>query len=275
LQAIVPATSGAGGVTPEGLERLQADFVAAAAQDLLAPVSVLLGYAELLRDDAAGPLNPQQTEFVSQIEDYARMMQGRMDGLLTVARREALPTALNMRPLELPELCAEVVAALAPVARGAGVMLALGRDGGPAQAALDPRWMRQALGLLIERAIQSAPEGERVEVRTYRTDEVLRVEVTTSLAGFPCAMLDKLFGKRPGLTPALLRMNDGAGFGLYAARLLVEAHGGTIGHESGPGQRDVFCIALPAVSERIIPSQVTPEEPATFPQGAPQLRICT
>ncbi|WP_244237076.1 GAF domain-containing sensor histidine kinase [Corallococcus llansteffanensis] len=108
----------------------------------------------------------------------------------------------------------------------------------------DPERLRQVLENLVANALKHCPEGLPVgiDVQSQNRPEGLwvRLAVTDQGPGIPAEQLPTLFerfAKGPGST--------GLGIGLYLARRLAEAHGGTLEVTSKPGDGTRFEIALP------------------------------
>ena len=109
---------------------------------------------------------------------------------------------------------------------------------------VDPQRMRQVLENLLSNARKHSPDGVAVilEVTTETRDDGRWAIVTVRDAG-------------PGIAPELLprlftrfaagRGTTGLGLGLYLARGIVDAHGGTLMAESPPGEGATFRVALP------------------------------
>ncbi len=228
------------------LAGLTADFLADVARELLVPVCSVVGAAEMLRDRLAGPLDGIYGELADQLDLDAARIRGRLETMLAVARLDAGVGRPADAPVDLLEASEEVVAALTPAARAAGVLLAVTRDGGSSIASGDGKRLRHALALLLEQTVARTPAGERVDVRVFRTEDQVRVEIATSVAVHSEAVLDKLLGSPSGLSPAVLRLDDGAGFRVFAARRIVEAHGGALGHECGLGRGSALWLVLPS-----------------------------
>ncbi len=106
--------------------------------------------------------------------------------------------------------------------------------------------LEQVAANLIDNAVKFTPAGGRVEVRVSRGDGVARLEVRDTGPGIPPHELpriwDRLFrGDRS-------RNERGLGLGLSLVRAIVQAHGGTVGVESVPGQGSTFTASFPLAS---------------------------
>jgi NtrC-family two-component system sensor histidine kinase KinB len=98
----------------------------------------------------------------------------------------------------------------------------------------------------VQNALRHTPAGGRVELRASDDGSAVRFEVEDSGSGIAAEHLPRLFERFyrvPG-GPA-----GGAGLGLYIAREIVAAHGGSIGVDSQPGQGSRFWFTLPVAVE--------------------------
>ncbi|RKH11025.1 GAF domain-containing protein [Corallococcus sp. CA047B] len=117
---------------------------------------------------------------------------------------------------------------------------------GPEEKVLiaDPERLRQALENLVANALKHSPQGLPVvlDVRTQQRQEGTwaRISVIDEGPGIPPEQLPTLFerfARGPGST--------GLGIGLFLARRIAEAHGGTLEVSSKPGEGTRFELALP------------------------------
>ena len=112
----------------------------------------------------------------------------------------------------------------------------------PLTTEFDHDRMLQVLANLISNAIKFTPEGGGIRVRGERTGDWLRLTVGDTGVGIPDTMLESVFERFWQVGE-----NDrrGLGLGLYIARYIVQAHGGTIWAESKVGEGSTFCFTLP------------------------------
>ena len=118
---------------------------------------------------------------------------------------------------------------------------------GDATLTADPRRLEQVFLNLIANAVKFTPAGGRVTVGAAVHDGIVDVRVTDTGRGIDPGFLPHVFDRfRQGDAGASRRVG-GLGLGLFIARRLVEAHGGTIAAESeGIGQGATFSVRLPS-----------------------------
>jgi signal transduction histidine kinase len=105
----------------------------------------------------------------------------------------------------------------------------------------DRERLRQVLANLIDNAVKHSPHGVPVEVRAHSLDGHVRVDVADEGPGVHPAdrrLIFEKFGRAGG------GAKPGTGLGLYIARSIAEAHGGTLDVEPTP-RGATFALALP------------------------------
>ena len=144
---------------------------------------------------------------------------------------------LNLYPHRLDAVLAECLDECRPRAAARDVAIAIGEPLG-IELTLDKHKIKQALGNVLDNAIDAAPGGSTVEVMTSAPNGVVQVAVRDHGAGVAPEIRSRLF------TPFCTTKPDGVGVGLALAKELVDAHGGRIEWEqASPGAR--FVITLP------------------------------
>ena len=90
---------------------------------------------------------------------------------------------------------------------------------------------------LLANAVEACGDGGRVRVRCGASDSGVSLQVTDSGPGLAREAVERVFEAGVSAKP------DGMGMGLGICRAIVEAHGGRLWAEPGPGGR--FCLELP------------------------------
>jgi PAS domain S-box-containing protein len=212
-------------------ERLTAlgEMSAGIAHELRNPMAVIAGYLSLLakRQDDAGKtvIRDIQAEIVG--------MNRIISDLLTFARPTSLNrTAVNMR--HLLESCIETVLQ----ARSGGPSLGTVLDISDITASVDEVLMRQALGNLIQNAVEAMPDGGMLTV-TMQADRNLTIIIGDTGPGIPAEHLKKVF------LPFFTTKDKGVGMGLALTHKVVTAHGGRVDIESTVNAGTRFKVILP------------------------------
>jgi signal transduction histidine kinase len=115
-------------------------------------------------------------------------------------------------------------------------------------ACIDLPRMRQVLDNLLSNAVKYSPTNSLVKVRAMREGECWQVEVEDQGPGIPPAERDRLFKDFSRLSAQPTGGERSTGLGLSITRRVIEAHQGSIGVDSVPGQGSTFWFRLPISS---------------------------
>lgn len=224
--------------------RARDDVVAVVSHDLRTPMSVVVMQAEIIQR----LLGDKQDESAQRLRTAAQTIQragGRMatqlDELLDIAKIEAGRFAVapqRMRAIELVQDARDLLSALAQ-AKGIALVVTQADD---LIVRADPERIFQVFSNLIGNAIKFMPGGGRIEMAACQRGAICEFSVSDSGVGIAPDQLARIFDRYWQLKPSIA---GGAGLGLYIAKGIVEAHGGTIRAESevGRGTRFVFWLS--------------------------------
>ncbi len=222
--------------------RVKDEFVALISHDLRTPLTSIMGYLELTLDD--GNLTEQQHGYLDIVNRNADRLLRLVNDLLFVARLEAGQLDLRPADLDLAAVVRQSVAEAEPRAAAGGIELTCEAGEVPAVQA-DRGRMFQLLDNLVSNAIKFTPAGGDVRVSLAPVNGVVRLEVSDTGIGIATAEQTRLFERFFRASTASDRQIPGTGLGLYIARAIVEAHGGSIAVQSEPGEGTSFCVELP------------------------------
>lgn len=217
------------------------DLVAVVSHDLKSPLSVIALAVGALRREL-GTASPLVREL-----DRIDRAQGRVAALTTdlldLATIEAGRFHVEPTPCRAGPVVDDVLAVCGRLAEERGVHLDRTRlEDLPLVADRDR--LIQVLENLVCNAIKFAPEGGAVRVSTAREPHFVRFEIHDEGPGIPSDLLPHLFDRywrSPGA-----RRTPGSGLGLFIAKGVVEAHGGSIWAESVVGRGSTFCFTMPS-----------------------------
>jgi two-component system sensor histidine kinase KdpD len=218
-------------------EQLKVTLLDAVTHDLRTPLtSIKASVTTLLEDDA--PLEDDaRRELLEVIDEETDRLNRAIGGLVEIARIEAGAVEFRRRWTAVEEILDEVGARAARIARDRPVDVT--PPGELPAIRVDGRAVAEALYLLVENAAKYAPRGTPVRVSAHDTGAgEIRFEVDDEGPGVPPELRDRVFEKFfRGPAAAGAPAASGTGMGLAIARGIVEAHGGRIWIEAGPGGR--------------------------------------
>lgn len=215
-------------------------FVANVSHELRTPLTSIIGYLELVLEDA-DELPPGAATALQTVARNSEKLLKLVSDLLTTAADEQ---QVQPVPTDLAALIHSSVELAAPraAAEGVGVAVELPER---LQAMVDPHRMGQVLDNLISNAIKYSPGGH-VSVRAEAGPGGIRIDVADTGIGIAAADLEEVFGKFFRARSSLTNSVTGVGLGLAITKDIVEAHGGTISVVSQLGEGSTFTVTLAA-----------------------------
>jgi len=227
------------------LSALRADFVSLVSHELRTPMAAVIGAARTLQERRQELTLEQREAFLTLIADETSRLAALVGDVLDTSRIEAGTFSYTFVEVDLAELVDEAVA-----------LASIGQDGVRVRASVagtlpavhgDRERLRQVLSNLIDNAVKYSPEGDEVAVSAVAESGAVRVAVADHGRGIPHdqqRVIFEKFGRATGPGPA----KPGTGLGLFIARSIAEAHGGTLDVQSTPDAGATFTLTLPAVT---------------------------
>src|SRR5207253_4849665 len=190
-------------------------------------------------------LTPEQrSSFLELIAGETTRLATLIGDVLDTSRIEAGTFSFRFGDVDLGQLVRDSVATAAlgsdEVALRAEIRDPLPRVRGDAER------LRQVLMNLIDNAIKYSPAGEEIEVRAYTEDGHVRIDVRDRGPGVAREDQRLIFEKFGRVSSGNAR--PGTGLGLFIARSIAEAHGGTLDVSSVPQHGATFTLAIPSKS---------------------------
>ncbi len=231
----------------ERANRHKSEFLAHMSHELRTPLNAILGFADVLREHMAGPLNDEQREYVTDIHASGLHLLALINDVLDLTKIEAGQMALEPTVIDVPEVVAAAAALLRQRCLHQGLTLNIELQPEVGMWYADPRRIKQVLLNLLSNAVKFTPGGGHITVRG-RMDEArgLIIEVQDDGVGIALHDQDMVFEafRQVGQVdhPA---GGEGTGLGLALVRRLVHQHGGEVALISRPGEGSTFAFNIP------------------------------
>jgi len=216
--------------------------------DLRSPLTSVLAGIDALCGAKDGALSATQRQLVEAAKASASWVLTLADSLLDSSRLESGKMPLQVRSLDAKELVVSSWMHVATWAELGDIRLEVDSDGDGLRVAADRDVTMRILVNLFSNAIKHNPPDSSITVRVATSqDGFVAFSVTDQGPGIAPEWADKVFEKF-GHIEARQAGAPGVGLGLHFCRLAVEAQGGRIDLNSGPGVGTTVTFTLPAAS---------------------------
>jgi len=220
--------------------RAKSDFLASVSHDLRTPLNIITGYAQLLHEEAFGPLTPEQSDTLRRILRTAADQLGLINDLLDLARIEQGKVAWTPQPMAVARLIPPLAEMMEALLRNRPVRFeaAVSED---VVARADPERVRQVLVNLLTNAAKFTNEG-CVRLVAALEGEGVCISVEDTGPGIEPELRDRVLEPfARGSSP-----QAGSGLGLAIVARLIQVMQGTIAIDSTPGAGTRIAVRLPA-----------------------------
>lgn len=225
----------------------KSEFLALITHELITPLHVALGFAELIaadRNDQNGPA--QHRDYAGHIAVSARQLLSVVKDMLALVKHDTGKLTINESELSLNELLHRALADARPNHEEAGVRFEIDC---PADLELlgDRFLMTRAFACLFSNAVKFSQSGARCVVAVaVAPDRSIEVKIVDEGIGFDAARLPQLASAFRQNSTGLTRTHQGLGIGIPLAKAVFDLHGAAMTFESAAGRGTSVRIAFPA-----------------------------
>ncbi|GAB3566416.1 sensor histidine kinase [Spelaeicoccus albus] len=218
-------------------------FVLMVSHELRTPITSIIGYLDLLVDEAGGT-NQAIDEYLAVINRGAERVLSLVDDLLLGARLDNGKLQLNPVPTDVAALIASSAESAEP--RAASKNIEIVRRLEPMRpVAVDGARLSQVIDNLLSNAIKYTPAGGRITLSAKTNANNLIIEVADTGIGMTAEETANIFTAFYRAEAAVQRRIDGTGLGLVVSKEIVEQHGGFIAVSSTAGVGSAFRVTIP------------------------------
>jgi signal transduction histidine kinase len=223
------------------LSALRADFVALVSHELKSPMTAVIGSAKTLQERWRELTPEQRNSFLTLIDHETNRLADLVTDVLDTSRIESGQFSYSFRDVDLGELVQESAAAAESGQDEVKIKSLVHRPLPLVRG--DPYRLRQVLTNLLDNAVKYSPAGGEVEVEALAENGRISVEVRDRGPGIASehhALIFEKFGRVSGK-----QAKPGTGLGLFIARSIAEAHGGSLEVRARDGEGTAIALELP------------------------------
>lgn len=209
------------------LDKLKTEFLSLASHQLRSPLTAIKGYSSMVLEGDFGKISAKARDAIDRVFQSTMNLTKIVEDLLNVSKIEQGGMKYEMTQFDLLDVVSDVSKDLEVVAIKKGLQFTFKTDGTqPYTITADKDKIRQVVINLIDNAIKYT-KGGAVSIYIEKHDSTIKFSVTDTGMGVTPEVKVKLFEKFSRGDGA--RMNTGgSGLGLYLAKQIIEAHGGSI-----------------------------------------------
>jgi signal transduction histidine kinase len=236
---------------------LKTEFINTMSHELRSPLNAIIGYTDLLRDEAATATDPDAAsrgETLARVRFYALQLLEMIQATLDVSRLEAGRLPLHNVPVDLAAALTEIRDGVPEYWGKAGVALEWSIPSDLPIVEIDAPKLATVIRNLVHNALKFTERG-RVHVHArvdlahpddggLQADQVV-VTVSDTGVGIPGEQLGVVFEMFRQADGSDSRRHGGVGLGLYIVTRLTQALGGVVRVESRVGEGSTFTVAVP------------------------------
>mgnify|MGYP000256069643 CR=1 FL=1 len=232
----------------EAATQVKSQFLANMSHELRTPLNTIIGYSEILQEDAE---DIGQVSFVAdlhKIQNSSKHLLGLIDAVLDLSRVEAGQTDFYVEEIDVIQLAQEILTSIYPIALGKGNRLIFNNTREFEYLETDCSKLRQCLLNLLSNANKFTDQGEiTLSIKTSHKigKSWIHFTVADTGIGMTPEQLERVFEPFVQADTSVTRRYGGSGLGLTLTKQFVELMRGTLQVESQYGTGTSFTISLP------------------------------
>lgn len=240
----------------DAANRAKSDFLARMTHELRTPLTAVIGYSELLRDEALEIGNAGMLDDLDRIGFAGQHLLAMINDTLDLAKIETGRSSLNEAPVDAQQLALAVLDAVQPLIQknrnrleqslaATGIILT------------DATKLRQVLFNLLSNASKFTADGTvrlDIERQSEKSGDWILFRVSDTGIGVMEEDRERIFRPFVQADDSTTRRHGGTGLGLAVARSFCELMGGTLDVENNAGGGSVFTARIPARDAKTLPS---------------------
>lgn len=237
------------------LDETKDDFISMASHQLRTPLTSIKGYISMVLEGDAGKLNKQQEQMLGQAFFSSQRMVYLIADLLNLSRLKTGKFLIEQSPVNLSDIVEQELQQLKETAASRGHVLDFVKPKDFPTLMLDETKIRQVIMNFTDNAIYYTPNGGHIVVRLIDNPSSVELRVEDNGIGVPKHEQPHLFTKFYRAGNARKARPDGTGLGLFMAKKVIVALGGSLIFDTEEGKGSTFGFSF-AKDKLAVPAHI-------------------
>ncbi len=229
----------------KALDETKDDFISMASHQLRTPLTSVKGYVSMVLEGDVGKITKQQQQMLTQAFDSSQRMVYLISDLLNISRLQSGKFIIERTDCDLAKIIEEEINMVHETAQAREIKIHYEKPGHFPILSIDEIKTRQVIMNFLDNAIYYTLPGGEVNVSIEDKDKTVELKVTDTGIGVPASVAHHLFTKFYRAENAKKARPDGTGLGLFMAKKVVIAQGGSIIFSTKENKGSTFGFSLP------------------------------
>jgi signal transduction histidine kinase len=224
-------------------DKIKNEYVMRITHDIKGHITVIQRCISVLNEKLAGPLNPQQEDFVNRAHKRIQLLNKFISDLLSITNRKLMQKS-EKKYFSIKNSLEEIIKMAENSTQEKNISIINNIDTSVDNIYGEPSSIEEVLSNLIQNAIKYSPAGNNVFINVVDKEENVMIEVIDNGIGIPEHEIPYVFNEFYRASNVKTEIKDGTGLGLAISKHIVEDHGGKIWVESIENFGTTFYLLL-------------------------------
>ena len=229
----------------EVANRAKSEFLANMSHELRTPLNSIIGFSDMLYEQAYGKLTERQLRAIENISQSGKHLLNLINDLLDLSKIEAGKLELDYKDFEIAAKLKMIQNLLSPIADRKNIKIEIDIDSELKRVCADESRFAQIMYNLVDNAIKFSYENSIVKIRARKKEDMVEIIVEDTGIGIKPEDQNKLFKQFSQIGSFSSKIFQGTGLGLSLVKQIVHLHGGYVWFRSNSNKGSTFAFTLP------------------------------
>ncbi len=234
----------------EVANRTKSEFLANMSHELRTPLNSVIGFSDMLHEQAYGELNEKQLRSVENISKSGKHLLNLINNILDISKIEFGKMELDYKNFELATKLNMILNILFPIANKKNIKIEIDMDDKLTSICADEDKFVQIMYNLVDNAIKFSYENSLIKIGVRKKVDLVEITVDDTGIGIKVEDQHKLFKPFSQIYSFSSNKIQGTGLGLLLVKQIVHLHEGYVWFRSNPGEGCTFAFTIPINSKK-------------------------